>query len=278
MKKLRNIILSLVVLLAVSTTLFTVAGASKAQAATAEEVLNVARGQIGYTEGANNYNKYGEWYGKDFKNSPWCDMFISWCANKANAADIIGSYAYCPYHLNWFQQQKYGTGSVATVGALAFFRDGNKGVVSHVGIVESIDGKTLTTIEGNYDNKVARVKHNINDVYKFGYPKYTSSDSPEQATTVSLSALQLAAKMDPGRLQGETTPKAVKSVKIVEDALYQEGLLNKTYAYDGSYGTLTIKAYQKWQRSIGSAERYCDGIPGKQDLTKLGIKYEFSVG
>ncbi|MGI5991156.1 MAG: hypothetical protein ACOX7Y_02555, partial [Methanosarcina sp.] len=95
---------------------------------------------------------------------------------------------------------------------------------------------------------------------------------------VSLPALQKAAANDPYGPQGATTPGAVDSVKIVEAALVEAGFLtDNSYAYDGSYGTATIKAYQKWQRSLGSAERYCDGIPGKIDLTKLGEKYGFTV-
>ncbi|AKB52034.1 hypothetical protein MSBRW_2781 [Methanosarcina barkeri str. Wiesmoor] len=94
---------------------------------------------------------------------------------------------------------------------------------------------------------------------------------------VSLYYLQLAATSDPERSQGGTTQGAVESVKIVEAALAEEGLLSDKYAYDGSYGTATLKAYKTWQKSIGSAEKYCDGIPGKKDLTKLGNKYGFTV-
>lgn len=117
-------------------------------------------------------------------------------------------------------------------------------------------------------------------VTKAGYITVNESIKDTQTSankSVSLSYLQLAATYDPARPQGETTPEAVDSVKIVEAALAEEGLLNDTYAYDGSYGTETIKAYKKWQESIGSAERYCDGIPGEKDLTKLGNKYEFTV-
>jgi len=96
--------------------------------------------------------------------------------------------------------------------------------------------------------------------------------------SVSLSLLQQAAKADPGRPQGGTTPEAIDSVNTVEAALVQAGFLaDNSYAKDGSYGTATIKAYKKWQKSIGSAEMYSDGIPGKIDLTKLGTKYGFTV-
>ena len=45
------------------------------------DIIGVALTQVGYTEGANNYTKYGVWYGQP--NSPWCGMFVSWCANQA---------------------------------------------------------------------------------------------------------------------------------------------------------------------------------------------------
>lgn len=50
-----------------------------------EKLLSVARQEIGYHEGANNYIKYavGTWddifYGWDLQNQPWCDVFVDWC-------------------------------------------------------------------------------------------------------------------------------------------------------------------------------------------------------
>ncbi len=104
-----------------------------------------------------------------------------------------------------------------------------------------------------------------------------TASTASASKSVSLSLLQQAAKSDPGRPQGGTTLGAADSVKIVEAALNKEGLLSNTYANDGSYGTATIKAYKKWQESLGSPAKYCDGIPGKKDLTKLGKKYGFTV-
>lgn len=43
------------------------------------------------------------------------------------------------------------------------------------------------------------------------------------AKVVSLPALQQAAKLDPARAQGGTTPGAVDSVKIVETSLVKAG-------------------------------------------------------
>ena len=49
-------------------------------------IIAVAWTQLGYTEGANNYTKYGVWYtgynpdDEDYSNTAWCAMFVSWCA------------------------------------------------------------------------------------------------------------------------------------------------------------------------------------------------------
>jgi hypothetical protein len=92
---------------------------------------------------------------------------------------------------------------------------------------------------------------------------------------VDLSSLIAAAKKDPGASQGHTTYAA--GVKLVEAALVAEGLLNRTYASDGSYGTTTIKAYAAWQKRLGYKGSEADGFPGFVSLTKLGNKHGFTV-
>lgn len=56
-----------------------------------------------------------------------------------------------------------------------------------------------------------------------------------------------------------------------------EGLLSSTFAKDGSFGTVTIKAYGQWQRKLGFSGDDADGIPGMDSLKKLGLKHGFRV-
>ena len=71
---------------------------------TAEDVLQVARRQIGTKESppGTNSNKYGKWYGMD--RAPWCAMFVSYCFDNAGLTfefpKDLGTdkgFAYCPY-------------------------------------------------------------------------------------------------------------------------------------------------------------------------------------
>lgn len=98
---------------------------------------------------------------------------------------------------------------------------------------------------------------------------------PTPKPSVSLAHVVAAAKHDPAAPQGATTYKA--EVLLVEKALLAEGLLDAKYAGDGSYGTLTVKAYRAWQRRCGFSGADADGIPGIQTLTKLGQAHGFSV-
>ena len=94
--------------------------------------------------------------------------------------------------------------------------------------------------------------------------------------TVSLARLIKAAKTDPG-LPG--TPVSYGGVATVEVALVDERLLAKTYG-DGHWGTKTTPAYAGWQRSAAGGKYRgddADGIPGRDSLTRLGLKHGFKV-
>jgi hypothetical protein len=112
-------------------------------------ILSVAQSQIGVKENPANSNrvKYSAWYGL---TGPWCDMFVSWCANQAGVANVIGKYAYCPYHVACFKKKGWWHGPEykPQAGDIVFFA--SRGVACHVGIVEKRNGtQSVTTIEGN---------------------------------------------------------------------------------------------------------------------------------
>lgn len=94
--------------------------------------------------------------------------------------------------------------------------------------------------------------------------------------SVSLAHAIYSAEHDPKLAQGQTTHKT--EVQLIEHALDAEGLLDSKYAKDGSYGSMTIAAYKKWQLRCGfHGTSQVDGIPGVQSLTKLGKRHGFNV-
>lgn len=117
---------------------------------TANQFIAKAASQIGVTEYPPNSNKvkYAEWYGMN--GQPWCDMFVSWCADQIGALDIVGKYAYTPSHAQFFKNkgQWLDRSEKPQPGDLVFFSNSER--ICHVGIVETRNGSTsITTIEGN---------------------------------------------------------------------------------------------------------------------------------
>jgi hypothetical protein len=100
---------------------------------------------------------------------------------------------------------------------------------------------------------------------------------PAMKPTVSLKHITYAARHDPAAAQGHTSYKG--EVLTVEKALRAEGLLPGEYV-DGSFGTKTVAAYARWQRSPaggGYTGAAADGIPGKASLRLLGARHGFIV-
>ena len=140
--------------------------------ATVNDVLNVARNEIGYKEGYNNNNKYGVEYGMN--NQPWCVMFIWWIFNHASAGNLFyggNKVALCStlynYH-NGLGQAVGTTGAHLRAGDIVFVDfSGRKRDTNHVGIVESVqNSSTIITIEGNTSSGASGSQANGDGVYR----------------------------------------------------------------------------------------------------------------
>ena len=106
------------------------------------DIIGVALTQVGYREGSNNYTKYGVWYG--LSNSPWCAMFVSWCAKEAGIPTSILKRTAMANPNNFGLSYKDGKNYTPQKGDL-FFKKG----FSHVGLVYYTEGAYFYTIEGN---------------------------------------------------------------------------------------------------------------------------------
>ncbi len=156
---------------------------------TAEDVLDIARSYLGYAEGQNNQNQFGEWYG--MKNQAWCAMFASYCSYRAGLpipATTEKGYAWCPSGMAYFKRiGRFST--EPSVGAHIYFKFPGEGSgANHVGLVEKIlpDG-VIQTIEGNTHqgsnpDQVMR-RHRKAFILGYGLPPYV-----EQAKTNTIAA------------------------------------------------------------------------------------------
>ncbi|MEU8143837.1 CHAP domain-containing protein [Nonomuraea sp. NPDC048901] len=162
---------------------------------TAQQVLNLAKAQVGTSEDANGGGtKFQKWYmnsaraaetvqrdggsRQDYLNAAWCSMFVSWVGEETGARSQVGWDAYTVAHAKWFAaNQRWGT--VAKPGAVVFYSwSGSKDLssISHVGFVVKDNGDgTISTIEGNTGNgKVEQRVRPTSQVVGYGYPHYAA--------------------------------------------------------------------------------------------------------
>ncbi|GAA2729880.1 peptidoglycan-binding protein [Actinocorallia aurantiaca] len=86
---------------------------------------------------------------------------------------------------------------------------------------------------------------------------------------VNMEAVVKAAQIDPRRADTKLTPGAKAGVLLVEKALRDRRLLAAKWV-DGYFGTTTVTAYKKYQKSLGFTGLDANGLPGKASLVKLG--------
>ena len=86
---------------------------------------------------------------------------------------------------------------------------------------------------------------------------------------VDMEAVVKAAQWDPVKADSGLTAGAGPSVRLVEAALRDRGLLEATYV-DGHFGTRTIAAYAQWQEQLAFTGIGATGLPGKISPTALG--------
>ena len=167
---------------------------------TVDKILEIAAAEVGYIEkcsnsnlynktanaGSGNYTKYWADIAPSYQGQPWCAGFVTWCMVQAVGKDETRQllkhypYVYCPtlgvLHTQHTEPKR---------GAIVLFYRG--GEFAHTGIVESVSGSTVTTIEGNTSGgstiianggAVCRKTYNINDLpgTRYVYPDYKEDD------------------------------------------------------------------------------------------------------
>ncbi len=162
--------------------------------ATAKQILNQAKKWLGYSEENGKFKIILDIYnshkplarGYAIKLSDeWCDAFVSACAIACGAVDIIGTEVGVPKHVDIFKNKGIWLGRVKPQpgDVIVFDWDGN-GSGDHIGYVYSVDGNYIITIEGNYNEEVAKRTITYNHPVILGYarPEYETSEKDDETS------------------------------------------------------------------------------------------------
>lgn len=118
---------------------------------TGTELMKIAQKEVGTKTGKKYWEAY---FGTKFRNgdsTPWCGTFVAWCFKKAGLYSLIkdiedyGNLGYVPSYSAYANKKKiWVSANKAKAGDIIIF-----GSSSHVGLVKSVSGNVITTIEGN---------------------------------------------------------------------------------------------------------------------------------
>ena len=224
-------------------------------------LLQVASEEVGYTEGAHGYTKYGEWSGDPY--TQWCAEFLCWCVAMVDIrygtellTKVYPLYSGSNSGRSWFiEQGRYITrngklqdwgamwlngasenlktgGYIPQPGDWMFFTWDSDDDTDHVAMVEyctrSADGSvTVHVIEGNNPHAVAR------NTYALTYSRILGYGTVHDMAGVTMRLGNSGAK-----------------VTQLQEKLVSLGLLNASAA-DGTYGQQTAAAVTAFQTQQG---------------------------
>ena len=228
-----------------------------------ESLLDWERDEIGYKEGSGNWNKYVAdlerfpdlFWGGSKQCQPWCAVF------QVDAFVNVFGYERA---LEMLCIPSTPCGAAGCLYAVQYYQDANRwytrpepgdqiffsyaaGEYSHTGIVESVDGSYVNTIEGNTSDMVARRKYPISSgsIAGYGRPKwdladgeYTPKPQPTPAPTPS---------GDTGRSILRRGMTGI-DVRKMQETLIKLGYDLGPDGADGDFGRNTYNAVVKFQR------------------------------
>ena len=177
-----------------------------------KNAIQIAKAEVGYLEkasnkdlddklanpGAGNWTKYARdlWeaqphFYQGCKNGfDWCTVFVDWCLYMAAGKDALramealyytGPYgASCTYSVGYYRAAgRFHTGTPQPGDQIFFGAAGN---IRHTGLVESVEGGIVHTIEGNSNNEVRRREYALTnkDIFGYGRPGYDGYEAPAE--------------------------------------------------------------------------------------------------
>ena len=210
-----------------------------------ENMVLIAQSQLGYKESEKNYvlaedgqtkcgiTRYGQWYGNPYGD--WANTFTGFCLMYSEfSKDLINSGAEVMLS-SWDEQGLYrSVGKYKPNKGDIVFLDKNKnGTVDTTAVILALKDNTLTVIEGDVDNTVAKVEYSLSDEVVVGY------GIAEVQTKLKLSAAAPAAS---ATVIGKT---ATYNTSLIGQGgsfiIYTVTSDNKYYAIDGNGKAIEIQ-------------------------------------
>lgn len=260
-------------------------GEKKTMGKTAESVLNVMRGWLGFNESNGRFKEIIDLYnstkplprGYAVKYSDeWCDTCVSAAAVKAGCEELIGRECGVEKHIEIFKQKgiwiEDGTITPKPGYVIAYNWDRstqpNDGYADHIGYVESVSGSNITVIEGNKGEAVARRVIPVGWGYIRGYaaPKYDAATVTPVPSAAEKSVEDVAKEVLAGKWgNGEERKNRLKAAGYDYAAV-------QTKVNQIAKGTANQKSIDAVAREVIRG-KWGNGADRKKRITSAGYDY-----
>ena len=251
--------------------------------ATREQVVKQAQAWIGRNEKDGTHKLIIDTYnahkplarGYTVKlTDEWCATFVSSVSIACGATGIMPTECGCDKMIDlykklgaWVENDAYkpAPGDVIFYDWQDNGKGDNTGSTEHTGIIEKVSGNTITIIEGNKGEAVARRTLQVNGRYIRGYgvPKFSSAPANTTTTVVKEKTVMIELK----QLSKGATGEQVKTLQRLLSALgYKMQNGKQVYGVDGSFGQATYNAVVAFQKA---RKLEVDGIVGKNTWNAL---------
>ncbi|MET1004887.1 MAG: peptidoglycan-binding protein [Propionibacteriaceae bacterium] len=239
-----------------------------------EDMIGHAEASLGLT---GRPNRITRWYagrnGAAFSRSPWCNMSVTYWANRSgNAASVCfgRDYAYTIWHAQRFRSEGQWHVDIGGIrrGDIVFFdwNDTNRiGRIDHVGLVTGVRDGVVYTIEGNTRDGCRRRARYASNIVGYGRPTYgtPSSGAKSRAAAAAAGKSDLAPPGIPTLRRG-SGGTLVKQLQRCLNKVQRSAL-----EVDGDFGPKTTAAVKTFQASAKGLE--VDGRYGPKTSGKLRI-------
>lgn len=242
-----------------------------------DRLISVAAAEVGYPEIGDNWTKYADeldkigitWGNK--QNLPWCGEWVLWVFYRAFGRKLglellcspdPSGVPLCSAGAQYFKDAGRWSKTPERGDVIFFYSGGN---INHTGIVESVSGGMIHTIEGNTSDMVGRRSYAMGtpSVAGFGKPRwsvvtdeeYTPDPPEEQTERPTVEGLPMLRKGDKGEVV-----KAMKALLILRG--YKGGFKST----NGNFGVNVEKAVLRFQKAKDLEQ---DGIVGPQTWAAL---------
>jgi hypothetical protein len=239
-----------------------------------EDMIAHAEASLGLT---GRPNRITRWYagrnGAAFSRSPWCNMSVTYWANRSgNAASVCfgRDYAYTIWHAQRFRNEGEWHVDIAGIrrGDIVFFdwKETNRiGRIDHVGLVTGVRDGVVYTIEGNTRDGCRRRARYASNIVGYGRPAYgtTPSGAKSRPAVGRPNSSDLAPPGVPTLRRGS----GGTLVKQLQRCLNK--VQGSALQVDGDFGPKTTAAVRTFQAGTRGLE--VDGRYGPKTSGKLRI-------